>query len=130
MAELPGLLLKAIRSLPPDEQDAILRELLAGALWAGAGSQTPTQPSLSDWLSGSELTEELAQLPVHLSMGRMAREAGRPLQTVPVRLPVEQYDRLKGWCQGHGFTMAVVLRGLVARFLDEQDRRAQGTTDA
>jgi hypothetical protein len=50
-------------------------------------------------------------------------EAGR--RTVPTRLSVEQYDRLKQWCQANGFAMAVVLRGLVERFLDEQARRPQ-----
>ncbi len=49
--------------------------------------------------------------------------AGGPWQTVPTRLSVEQYERLKQWCQANDFTMAVVLRGLVERFLDEQARR-------
>lgn len=47
-----------------------------------------------------------------------------PQQVVPVRFPVEQYERLKDWCSDHGFPMAVVVRGLVERFLDEQERRA------
>jgi len=42
---------------------------------------------------------------------------------VPVRLSTEQHERLKQWCQANSFTMAVVLRGLVARFLDEQAAR-------
>jgi predicted DNA-binding protein len=40
-----------------------------------------------------------------------------------VRLSTEQHERLKQWCQANGFTMAVVLRGLVARFLDDQAGR-------
>jgi predicted DNA-binding protein len=43
---------------------------------------------------------------------------------VPTRLSVEQYERLKQWCQANDFTMAVVLRGLIERFLDEQARRS------
>jgi predicted DNA-binding protein len=45
---------------------------------------------------------------------------------VPARLSSEQHERLKQWCQANGFTMAVVLRGLVARFLEEQARRQGG----
>jgi hypothetical protein len=40
-----------------------------------------------------------------------------------VRLSTDQHERLKQWCQANGFTMAVVLRGLVARFLDDQAAR-------
>jgi predicted DNA-binding protein len=43
-----------------------------------------------------------------------------------VRLSTEQHERLKQWCQANGFTMAVVLRGLVARFLDDQAGRRAG----
>ena len=49
---------------------------------------------------------------------------GGPQRVVPVRFPEPQYDRLKEWCATHGFPMAAVVRGLVERFLDEQDRRA------
>jgi DNA-binding CsgD family transcriptional regulator len=45
-------------------------------------------------------------------------------QMVPVRFPEAQHQRLKTWCTTHGFSMAVVVRGLVERFLDEQERRA------
>jgi transcriptional regulator with XRE-family HTH domain len=45
------------------------------------------------------------------------------LRTMPVRFPEQQYQRLKDWCEKHGFPMAVVVRGLVERFLDEQERR-------
>jgi predicted DNA-binding protein len=37
-----------------------------------------------------------------------------------VRFPEPQYQRLKGWCEEHSFPMAVVVRGVVERFLDEQ----------
>jgi hypothetical protein len=40
-------------------------------------------------------------------------------QVVPVRLPAEDHARLRAWSQRHGFTMATVIRGLLARFLDE-----------
>ena len=41
-------------------------------------------------------------------------------QVVPVRLPAELHGRLRDWCTEHGFSMATVVRGLVARFLDGQ----------
>ena len=41
-------------------------------------------------------------------------------QMVPVRFPAEQHAQLREWCAGHGFSMATVIRGLVARFLEGQ----------
>jgi hypothetical protein len=46
------------------------------------------------------------------------------LRTMPVRFPEPLYQRLKEWCGEHNFPMAVVVRGLVERFLDEQQHRA------
>ncbi len=43
-----------------------------------------------------------------------------PLRTMPVRFPEQQYERLKASCEEHKFPMAVVVRGLVERFLDER----------
>lgn len=43
-----------------------------------------------------------------------------PLRTMPVRLPEGHYQRLKEWAEEHSFPMAVVVRGLVERFLDDQ----------
>jgi len=54
----------------------------------------------------------------------LATSTHGPLRTMPVRFPEPQYERLKQWCEQHGFPMAVVVRGLVERFLDEQQRRA------
>jgi hypothetical protein len=45
-------------------------------------------------------------------------------QMVPVRFPEAQHQRLKDWCASNGFSMVVVVRGLVERFLDDQERRA------
>ena len=54
----------------------------------------------------------------------MTSPLGSEPQMVPVRFPEPQYRRLKEWCGRHGFSMAVVVRGLVERFLDDQERRA------
>lgn len=64
--------------------------------------------------------------------GRLARGSGvwpapasaggrRALQ---VRLEDELFERLKRWCDANGFSIAVVIRGLVEDFLARQDRRA------
>jgi hypothetical protein len=41
-------------------------------------------------------------------------------QMVPVRFSSEQHAQLRQWCSEHGFSMATVIRGLVARFLEGQ----------
>jgi hypothetical protein len=124
MSELSRLMVKAVRSLPPEEQDALLEAMLEPRLapWPGPGG--PGLPS-ADLLAG--------QPPVHRIYGQDPRyelalpplgpETGGPWQSVPVRLSTDQHERLKQWCQANGFTMAVVLRGLVARFLDDQATR-------
>jgi len=43
------------------------------------------------------------------------------LRVLPVRLPAADYQRLRRWSREHDFSMAVIIRTLVERFLDEQD---------
>jgi hypothetical protein len=54
-----------------------------------------------------------------------ALPAGEDSQLVTLRLPADRHAELRAWCTDHGFTMAAVIRGLVERFLEQQDR---GTT--
>jgi hypothetical protein len=109
--ELTALLLKALRSLSPEEQDKVVSELLSARL----------DPPPVTVTSGFPLQHmAVAQGPQMVALREsLARETAGPWQTVPVRLPVELHERLKQWCQANNFTMAVVLRGLAARFLDE-----------
>ena len=123
MSELTRLLLKAVRGLPREEQDQVIEELLDARFAAGGTVDLPPA-------GGPGLP---ARLPQQLFLGEPRLEllkgtpgAGESLTMVPARLSSEQHERLKQWCQANGFTMAVVLRGLVARFLDEQQRRAGG----
>jgi hypothetical protein len=118
-SRLAGLLFTAVRRLPQDDQDAVLAELLSERLEAGVQGPPPARiPGLPELLRTSPLTGvQLGLVP------GAPGEPGGPWQTVPVRLSTEQHERLKQWCQANGFTMAVVLRGLVARFLDEQAGR-------
>jgi hypothetical protein len=132
VSELTKLLLKAIRGMPDEEQDKVIEELLEARFGPGQAAQG---------VGGlAELPREVVAglpdlLPSRLSLGRMEPpkgtvSAGETLTMVPARLSSEQHERLKQWCQANGFTMAVVLRGLVARFLDEQARREGGGTAA
>lgn len=41
-------------------------------------------------------------------------------QMVPVRFSSQQHAQLRQWCSEHGFSMAIVIRGLVSRFLEGQ----------
>jgi hypothetical protein len=121
MSELPRLLLKAFHSLSQDEQETLVRE------WFGRWS--------APWPQGTPLPEQLHTLlgsvqRVELGVAGAGPETGGPWQTVPVRLSTEQHEGLKQWCQANGFTMAVVLRGLVARFLDDQAARRPRPGDA
>lgn len=76
-----------------------------------------------------KLSERVGIGPIQLDpslflTGPGARSPRSDYQMVPVRLAEPQHRRLKKWCEEHNFSMAVVLRGLVERFLEEQDRRA------
>src|SRR4030095_9777286 len=169
MSELSRLMLKAVRSLPPEEQDALLEAMLEPRLvpWAAPGVPDPgaTGPGLPTGEVfhgpippprvygpergfgvtlpplGPEAGGPRARRPGPLSprppprvsgpergfgfpLPPLGPETGGPWQSVPVRLSTDQHERLKQWCQANGFTMAVVLRGLVARFLDDQATRS------
>jgi len=52
------------------------------------------------------------------------RPMGPQQSMIPVRLSEAQHQRLKQWCAEHNFPMAVVVRGLIERFLDGWDKRA------
>jgi len=115
MSELSKLMVKAVRSLPPEEQDALLEVMLEPRLapWPAPGGPDLPSPDL--------LASHAPRYGVTLPP--LGPETGGPWQSVPVRLSTDQHERLKQWCQTNGFTMAVVLRGLVARFLDDQATR-------
>lgn len=53
--------------------------------------------------------------------------AGEEHQVVPVRLPTDLHTRLRTWSAEHGFSMATVVRGLVAKFLDGQEGGHEGS---
>ena len=108
-----NLLLKAIKSLPQDEQDEVLRSIIGRAFGArGASPLTFHGPDV------------LASPP------DVTIEPGPPFDTVKqmtapllVRLPADLHDRFRRWSTTNGFSMAAVARGLIERFLDDQERR-------
>ena len=106
------LLVHAVGQLPPAQRDLVLTWLLR------------QRPGLSrQWTLGARASEHAAQLQaLQLSAagqpGRGAAPAAQ--QVVPVRFPAQQHAQLRDWCAEHGFSMATVIRGLVARFLESQ----------
>jgi hypothetical protein len=109
------LLVSAIGTLPDEQRDLVLTWLLR------------QRPSIyrHTALSGTPQAGEAfgARWPGEepLMTGTPMRAAGATgQQVVPVRFPAEQHAQLREWCAEHGFSMATVIRGLVARFLDSQ----------
>jgi hypothetical protein len=119
MSELSRLMVKAVRSLPAVEQDKLMEAILEASLapWPGPGLPSP------DVLAGPAQRTYGRDPRFEVTLPPLRPETGGPWQSVPVRLSTDQHERLKQWCQANGFAMAVVLRGLVARFLDDQARR-------
>jgi hypothetical protein len=102
------LLVKAVGSLPDTERDQVYAFLLSRGM---------STPYLTGRLAGRlrEVSEPF--LPLH-SAGAPGPQIGQ--QVVPVRFAADQHAQLRSWCSEHGFSMATVIRGLVARFLEGQ----------
>ncbi len=110
-----ALLDKALQSLRPAERDELLHAVLLGQLSSmGAPTAGPARPGPS----GLEVDRD--RLAALLGPDEHSATTSRgALKVLPVRLPVADYDRLKEFCQAYGFSMAVVIRTLLERFLDE-----------
>jgi hypothetical protein len=125
------LLVRAVGQLDPADRDRVLAWLLS----RDAGSTPATWPflmapggaarrgawALNPALQSARLREywrgELAQ--GDIAQGLRASPAAAQ-QMVPVRFSTDQHAQLREWCAEHGFSMATVIRGLVARFLEGQ----------
>lgn len=97
---------------------------------------SPTRQEITAWLLGRAApgsphgwlgTPELRASTLAGSLGS-SLPAGEESQLVTIRLPAERHAELRAWCAEHGFTMAAVVRGLVERFLEEQNRRPRTPT--
>jgi hypothetical protein len=101
-----GLLLKALDGLSPGERETVLRALLTGSLGAVTGGRA-SLPLDEYFVVPERQPGEFERLS---SVSRM----------LPVRLTPESHERLRRWSTDHGFAMAVVVRGLIERFLEER----------
>jgi hypothetical protein len=111
-----ALLVQAVGTLPPEDRDSVLAWLLR---------RDPRRISVAALGQPDLARLEATQVGlVRDFITAQAPGAGRPQhgaqQVVPVRFPAEQHAQLREWCAEHGFSMATVIRGLVARFLELQ----------
>jgi hypothetical protein len=106
------LLIRAVHSLPREEQDAVFALLLGGL--AGPQSSLGANPT---WGLRVVNTEDARRAAVAFAGVTPPSSDARVL---PIRLPSRRYEELKAWCEEHHFPMAAVVRGLVERFLESQ----------
>jgi hypothetical protein len=100
------LLLKALDSLRERDRRFVTAALLSSGFAIGEARQEGGAP---------------ATLEIDPRFGvQLSRQVDRPLL---VRLPSDLHARLRRWATNHGFSMAGIVRGLVERFLDEQEGR-------
>lgn len=138
--KIARLLLKSIESLPEKDRQKVLEYIVAVALQeslagsSGAGPVLTAAPlvtqrsapgfHISDELLGAVMKQWRSR-PATLRVSRKTlQRMDVEQQMVPVRFSKGLHERLKGWCEENGFSMAVVIRGLVERFLELQGRRA------
>ena len=111
-----ALLVQAVGTLQPEDRDAVLAWLLR--------RDTRRINVAAIGQPGFARVREVQMGVVGDFLTAQVPGAGRPphgaQQVVPVRFPTEQHAQLREWCAEHGFSMATVIRGLVARFLEMQ----------
>ena len=100
------LLVKAVGMLPDGERDEVYTWLLSRGLSTAYGT--------------GHLPARLRDVSTQILSLQAAGGPSGPQQVVPVRFAAEQHAQLRAWCAEHGFSMATVVRGLVARFLEGQ----------
>jgi hypothetical protein len=117
-----ALLVQAVGTLPDDQRDLVLAWLIRQRP-LGYGHEalrgfTETHPVLRGEKLASSAFDPVFE-PI-MGTGSMRAAGATGQQVVPVRFPAEQHAQLREWCAEHGFSMATVVRGLVARFLESQ----------
>ena len=120
--DIAALLFKAAKQLPEDEERALLEYFLE----RGLGAQTATSWTRHVY-PRTGLAARAGASPERSHIAALLDEhrvMGGDQVTIPVRLSQAQHRRLKQWCAKHEFPMAVVVRGLIERFLDEWDKPA------
>jgi len=120
-SDISRLLLKAVKGLPEDEQRLIFEYFFE------RGIGIPQPPFFGQFLREEGGLLEGVERGAGLEPARLEavrRLKGAAQTTIPVRLSEAQHRRLKDWSTEHNFPMAVVVRGLIDRFLDSWDKRA------
>lgn len=114
-----ALLVQAVGTLPAEQRDLVLAWLIRQR---PLGYGPEALRGLAGTLTTSPLTRPAFDpvLEPILGTGSMRAAGATGQQVVPVRFPAEQHAQLRDWCAEHGFSMATVIRGLVARFLEGQ----------
>jgi hypothetical protein len=105
------LLLKAIEPLSKRDRELVLRMLVTGRIGLGGVGRRRFETAAPPMVPSGHVGPALS------------RQVDQPLL---VRLPARLHDRLRRWATANGFSMAGVVRGLVERFLDEQDATGRG----
>jgi len=108
-----AMLVRAVNQLPAGDRDQVFAWLLrvGGRHYSPAGAT-------GVWGAGQ--TSAGIMHIFQEAKSASGQQPGSALQMVPVRFPADQHAKLREWCGEHGFSMATVIRGLVAKFLEDQ----------
>ncbi|HMH93254.1 MAG TPA: hypothetical protein VK586_19485, partial [Streptosporangiaceae bacterium] len=114
-ADVVRLLVKAVAALPDAERDQVyawfLDRGITGSRPSSFAGQAPLPRQLREMSATLLSLQTAGGLPGAQPIGQ---------QVIPVRFAADQHAALRTWCSEHGFSMATVIRGLVARFLEGQ----------
>jgi len=118
------LLVKALAAVPEADRDLVYAWLLRHGSEPGQVTGLATR-HMARRVPVETLLRQNVTLDPGLEAGvtilsgtQLPQASGQ--QMVPVRFSSEQHAQLRQWCSEHGFSMATVIRGLVARFLEAQ----------
>jgi ParG protein len=113
------ILVGALSGLPPDDRDQVYVWLLHQRDTSSAAAPESGLPLAARGARIARSMRESFENQLFLTQSvRSTIASGQ--QMVPVRFSSEQHAQLRAWCAEHGFSMATVIRGLVARFLESQ----------
>jgi len=108
------LLLEAVNVLSGEQRERVLLWLL-GRLGSSVADPGLVQRSLVQTTS-AQFGEDAR----NFMLSHAGAALGDEQQVVPVRFSSDQHAALREWCQRNGFSMATVVGGLAAQFLDAQ----------
>jgi hypothetical protein len=114
------LLMRAVGRLESADRDRVFAWLLRRDAGAPAGPFLMAPEGAARRYAWALNPELRTQTPAQEDLVRGLRGPPAAQQMVPVRFSTDQHAQLREWCAEHGFSMATVIRGLVARFLEGQ----------